>query len=382
MDVSGGGENTEIACEPNTKGTMVVTGNGGLDWSEILYVGQYGVGTFQQQGGTTYGHGITVGYWEGSSGHLLLQGGSMASSDYVYIGYGGEGTFEMTGGTFQCDYLFTGFGSEETATLTLTGGTFQCYGLYVGAESGTATLTVGKDAIADVSGTLALSDYGNCRMEIELASLSDYSFIGSTSDVFLGTDNTLDVQCLAGFRPKHYDAFPIFECDPYYVNGDFGTYTSNITLGLHGDPAFYQDSNNKKIIFDGFTGGDCNGDDAVDISDLTILGTYWNQTGKTWAQADFNGDTTVDISDLTIMGSNWGWHYGDSMTVGSPCPPLVDRDGDGDFDIDDVHIILDEAANGGDQQSSRVGRPGFGLQSVLAIGCCLLPMGLVRFRRR
>jgi hypothetical protein len=54
--------------------------------------------------------------------------------------------------------------------------------------------------------------------------------------------------------------------------------------------------------------GDINGNGAVDVGDLTIMGSHWNTpSGMTRAQGDLSGDGSVDISDLTILGTNWSW---------------------------------------------------------------------------
>ena len=52
--------------------------------------------------------------------------------------------------------------------------------------------------------------------------------------------------------------------------------------------------------------GDANLDGNVDINDLTIVLTNYNQAGAAWSQGDFNGDGNVDINDLTIVLANYG----------------------------------------------------------------------------
>ncbi|MCX6810980.1 MAG: hypothetical protein NTY30_04620 [Candidatus Berkelbacteria bacterium] len=49
--------------------------------------------------------------------------------------------------------------------------------------------------------------------------------------------------------------------------------------------------------------GDANGDNAIDLLDLSILATWW---GTTNTDADFNHDGTVDLLDLSILASAWG----------------------------------------------------------------------------
>lgn len=52
--------------------------------------------------------------------------------------------------------------------------------------------------------------------------------------------------------------------------------------------------------------GDLNGNNKVDIADLSILLSHWNQTGVPITQGDVNGSGKVDIVDLSILLSNWG----------------------------------------------------------------------------
>ena len=59
--------------------------------------------------------------------------------------------------------------------------------------------------------------------------------------------------------------------------------------------------------------GDANLDGKVDINDLTIVLSHYNQTtGAAWATGDFNGDGKVDINDLTIVLSNYNQSVGSS----------------------------------------------------------------------
>ena len=51
--------------------------------------------------------------------------------------------------------------------------------------------------------------------------------------------------------------------------------------------------------------GDANLDRTVDISDLGILATNWQQSPSRWNQGDFNYDGIVDISDLGMLATNW-----------------------------------------------------------------------------
>ena len=55
--------------------------------------------------------------------------------------------------------------------------------------------------------------------------------------------------------------------------------------------------------------GDCNVDNAIDVSDLAILASSYGQTlGETGydRRADLNDDGTIDISDLALLARNYG----------------------------------------------------------------------------
>jgi hypothetical protein len=54
-----------------------------------------------------------------------------------------------------------------------------------------------------------------------------------------------------------------------------------------------------------FLTGDANHDRSVNITDLGLLATNWQATGKTFSQGDFNYDSVVDITDLGILATNW-----------------------------------------------------------------------------
>ena len=58
----------------------------------------------------------------------------------------------------------------------------------------------------------------------------------------------------------------------------------------------------------------------MDINDLTIVLSHYNQTGMTWTEGEFTGDGTVDINDLTIVLANYNKTYGASLGAGNAVP--------------------------------------------------------------
>jgi hypothetical protein len=55
--------------------------------------------------------------------------------------------------------------------------------------------------------------------------------------------------------------------------------------------------------------GDANGDGRVDVNDLTIVLSNFDQSGRAWSQGCMDGDPsgTVDVNDLTIVLANFGY---------------------------------------------------------------------------
>jgi hypothetical protein len=51
--------------------------------------------------------------------------------------------------------------------------------------------------------------------------------------------------------------------------------------------------------------GDANHDRSVDVADLGILASNWQQSPRTFSQGDFNYDGIVDVVDLGILASAW-----------------------------------------------------------------------------
>jgi hypothetical protein len=51
--------------------------------------------------------------------------------------------------------------------------------------------------------------------------------------------------------------------------------------------------------------GDADRDRTVEIDDLGVLASNWQQSPRTFSDGDFNYDDVVDITDLGILATNW-----------------------------------------------------------------------------
>lgn len=69
--------------------------------------------------------------------------------------------------------------------------------------------------------------------------------------------------------------------------------------------------------------GDANRDRVVDITDLGILATNWQQSPRTFSQGDFSYDGIVDITDLGLLATYWqnGVPASGAIMAGTALPP-------------------------------------------------------------
>ena len=78
------------------------------------------------------------------------------------------------------------------------------------------------------------------------------------------------------------------------------TIPSGIITDLAGNPLATTFTYNFFVL-----AGDANHDGRVDVTDLGILATNWQSSGKNFSQGDFNYDGVVDVTDLGILATNW-----------------------------------------------------------------------------
>ena len=71
-------------------------------------------------------------------------------------------------------------------------------------------------------------------------------------------------------------------------------------------PAFFDDVTFERVTISEGLPGDANGDGAVDLLDLDILGSNFGASPADVSTGDFNDDNVVDLLDLDILGSNFG----------------------------------------------------------------------------
>ncbi|MCJ7544442.1 MAG: PEP-CTERM sorting domain-containing protein, partial [Phycisphaerae bacterium] len=275
---------------------------------------------------------LLLGYTRGK-GTLNLSGGvvdvgynTVIARETPSSGSPGRAEVNISGGSFQGKVVYVGYRGSYSpgldAELNITGGTFRASQLYMLFQckpgvGNKATLKVGADADVALSDLFQVYATGS-SIEMEVASATKNSKITSATSIFLGSGLATLAVNSTGYRPREGDKFTLLAAAPgYYMFGDFSSISSNITRGLPGSAAFtgavVADPNTAAplyvVTFQGWTAGDANGDQAVDGSDLALMGGSWMKTGQTWGTCEFTGDASglVDGSDLALMGGNWMW---------------------------------------------------------------------------
>jgi len=71
--------------------------------------------------------------------------------------------------------------------------------------------------------------------------------------------------------------------------------------------------------------GDANHDRHVDVTDLGVLATNWQGSGKTFSDGDFNYDGVVDVTDLGILATNWQKSLPSSRVIAAPFTSSLPR---------------------------------------------------------
>jgi hypothetical protein len=186
------------------------------------YVGYYGIGTFNQSGGShVVGDSIPqtlfIGYLAGSSGHYRLGGGTLSpylGTGVTEVGRSGTGVFDQSAGTLSALMLHVASSGTGVGTYILSGGSAQAqYSQIIGfygsgsflQSNGTNTthdyLTIGDEASGRgfyrlSAGTLAIlnsghdghlyvGNYGLGTLQ-QLGGLATINSSGTNASLFLG----------------------------------------------------------------------------------------------------------------------------------------------------------------------------------------------------
>jgi hypothetical protein len=163
------GTGSYALSQPDSTNPSMLTVNG----NEVI--GNYGIGTFTQSGGThTVVGSLYLGYYYNGggtygTGSYALSNGTLTVNGSTYVGYSGEGTFNQTGGTHTVA-LDLVLGSSDNRDGTYGNGTYNL--------SGTGTiLQVGRDETVGFEGIGTFTQTGGTH------TVGGSLYLGSYSDV-------------------------------------------------------------------------------------------------------------------------------------------------------------------------------------------------------
>ncbi|WP_236254300.1 autotransporter-associated beta strand repeat-containing protein [Mucisphaera calidilacus] len=119
---------------------------------------------------------------------------------------------------------------------------------------------------------------------------------------YLGGDTELALAVAPGYTPQPLESFTLIDNRADDHTGNFADITGNqLPNGMV--LALFTDQTGIRGI--ATLPGDANLDASVDLLDLSILASNFNQNAD-WSTADFNGDERADLLDLSILASNFG----------------------------------------------------------------------------
>jgi len=185
--------NSIILADSLTRTTGSAYMTGGSLTTSGESIGEYGTGTFTQNGGT---HSITisllVGYDYGSTGTYNLSGTSQLSAATELIAYRGNGTFNQNGGT---NTISGNLRLSETASSPTRSGSIGIYKLsgnsqlfaeseYIGDQSD-ATFTQ-DGGVNTITGNLYLGNLGNGKRTYNLNDTGSLYLTGVHGTEYLG----------------------------------------------------------------------------------------------------------------------------------------------------------------------------------------------------
>jgi hypothetical protein len=338
-----GGTNTTLFLNIGTGGahsTGTYTMSGGTLSGLQLAFGQLGssAANFNQSGGTSTFHALFIGVSQ-NTGAYDLSGGSLTISKSETIGDTGIGTFNQSGGTNSMTgsaFLSVAQISGSTGSYSLTGGQLSVdgnayIGGYTNAAGGIGSLSVSGAGQMNVGGTLQIYPSGT----VMLGSPSTaYTTVGNLQ---ISPGGLLDVTNSGLTINYGTNAIPnttirSFISNGYNTGGALWTGTGITSSTAAADPAHHS------VAFaDGADGvvtnlpagissaipnggvlpagdelvtyayaGDANLDGKVDFNDFVALSTHFLQPDINWDHGNFNYDGVVDFNDFVILSTNFG----------------------------------------------------------------------------
>lgn len=179
------------------------------------------------------------------------------------------------------------------------------FGVYYPAD--TSTISIIESQAARMRSLIP--DEGRIQGTISMTTLSAAAYEFSRPVVFEITDSSggvlSRVEQLLLFRNDATSRTATSEYTLDHAPGAAAWLTARTKHSLKERVAVTYDGNRRADADFVLRGGDLNGDDLVNLLDLSLLKANWNTTSLT---ADINGDGKVQMLDYAILKSNWYEH--------------------------------------------------------------------------
>jgi methylglyoxal synthase len=259
-------------------------------------------------------------------------------------------TFNLTAGANASLQVNRLFGTTYNPRIDVFDPTGQRIATQAGTTTATVTLTnvrlagtyylvvreSGDDAVGNYSVGLDLAPAADTRAPVVTASRFDFdtprqqvvfSMSESIGASFALTDVTLTnldtnqpvlpANLIGVFNAATNEIVIQFTGFPFLALPN-GNYRATLNAGSVQDTAGLPFGGPVSIDF--YTlAGDANRDRKVDVADLGILASNWQQPGRTFSQGnfDYSGTGLVDVADLGVLASGW------QLTVSPPLAPAI-----------------------------------------------------------
>ncbi|EQD73017.1 hypothetical protein B1A_05161, partial [mine drainage metagenome] len=315
----------------NLKGGNLTVGQG------YENIGLYGVGTFNQTGGTHSTLQLELGYYAGSNGTYTISNGKLVATQYSDIGTSGTGSFIQSGGTVKIginsgDYgLYLADNAGSNGAYTLKGGSLTANSESIG-ENGTGTFKQsGGTNHVGAGGLILADDTGGTGTYVlkggSLSAISETIGVTGTADplraapgkgTFIQSGGTNEVGTLI-VGSGSINA--IGSSGTYDLKG--GTLTANSeTAGVSGTGTFKQSGGTNQVGALGLAIGvnaGSNGTYKLENGTLNNLGLESVGVSGTGKFEQNFGTNATDFLSLGINGGSKGSYdlKGGILTVGT-----------------------------------------------------------------
>jgi len=321
-------EELEIALGGDTTGTYTLSNTASLTVDQTESIGEFGTAVFNQTGGTNtvedngdFTFALSVGYGIGSTGtYALSNTGTLSVNGEEFVGNVGVGIFNQSGGVNRAVAdLAIGSDSISTGSYTLSGGSLISPAIYVGGDAGgaggTGVLTVSNTGVLSDSGTLTVYPNGLVNVNGGSTSVGGLSISGggvvninASLVINFGSPANDPISTIVGYLSNGYHG-----ATPWTgASATEGVITSasaaaggkNVTLGyLDGniDTTDRAEVAPNQILIKYTLTGDTNLDGIVNFTDFATVLKNFAQPGTDWAEGNF----TYNANSPSIQGTNF-----------------------------------------------------------------------------